>query len=280
MNRYSVILKEERILKGEIKRMNEKYETIDVEVRNKVAYVKFNRPQALNALNLVMLKELAHSFQTLSQSEEVSIVVLQGNGTAFSAGGDIKEMLQMAGEEQFSTVMDQINEFITTLYCMPKITIAAIEGPAAGLGFSFALAADFIICDQYSKLAMNFIGIGLVPDGGGHFLLQEKIGVHEAKKLIWEGKVLTAHEALELKLVDEVTANLQEKIANVIEKLQQKPVKAMVKTKEIYSKINQGKLKETLALEKQAQWEMRQTKDHQEGIKAFGEKRTPIFTGE
>ena len=161
---------------------------------------------------------------------------------------------------------------------MPKITIAAIEYGSWPSGF--ALAADFIICDQYSKLAMNFIGIGLVPDGGGHFLLQEKIGVHEAKKLIWEGKVLTAHEALELKLVDEATANLQEKIANVIEKLQQKPVKAMVKTKEIYSKINQGKLKETLALEKQAQWEMRQTKDHQEGIKAFVEKRTPIFTWE
>src|SRR5699024_12435893 len=81
------------------------------------------------------------------------------------------------------------------LYRLPQITIATVHGAAAGLGFSLALGCDFIIAEEESKMAMNFIGIGLVPDGGGHFFLKERIGVANAKKMIWQGEVMTAKKA-------------------------------------------------------------------------------------
>ena len=99
---------------------------------------------------------------------------------------------------------------IISLYTMPKLTIAAIEGPAAGLGLSIALAADYIIGKKESKLAMNFIGIGLVPDGGSHFLLKKTAWRNKAKQLIWDGKVLDPTEAFQIGIIDEVSDQLEE----------------------------------------------------------------------
>ena len=90
------------------------------------------------------------------------------------------------------------------LYSMPKLTISAVYGAAAGLGFSLALATDHIIADKTSKLAMNFIGIGLIPDGGSHFFLEKRLGETKAKQVIWDGKMMNADEALELGLIEEV----------------------------------------------------------------------------
>ena len=111
----------------------------------------------------------------------------------------------------FYPVMDSISELIITLYSMPKLTISAVSGAAAGLGFSLALATDHIIAEKTSKLAMNFIGIGLIPDGGAHFFLEKKLGEAKAKQVIWDGKMMDADEALELGLIEEVaTGTLQE----------------------------------------------------------------------
>ena len=92
---------------------------------------------------------------------------------------------------------------------MPQITIAVVHGAAAGLGFSLVLGCDYIIAEEDSKLAMNFIGIGLVPDGGGHFFLKERVGIPQAKNLIWSGKVMNGHEALAKGLIDEVVGEGQ-----------------------------------------------------------------------
>lgn len=256
------------------------YQTLEIDLKDNVAFIRFNRPESLNALNTVMIKELVNSLKELALVESIKIIVLQGNGKAFSSGGDIKEMLQLHGEEPFFAAMDQINELITTLYHLPKLTISAIEGAAAGLGFSLALATDYIISDKNSKIAMNFIGIGLIPDGGGHFLLCNRIGENKAKKLIWEGKILKAEEALDKGLIDEVTENIQDSLEMTIQHWNDKPLQAMIKTKKIFTELKRQNLLDSLALEKQAQWKMRQTKDHFEGIKAFVEKRKPNFTGE
>ncbi|QED47119.1 enoyl-CoA hydratase [Cytobacillus dafuensis] len=255
-------------------------DTVHLHVNGRVATVELNRPDSLNALNIEMLKGLAAILKEISLLDEVDIVVLSGKGRAFCSGGDIKTMLAEADESVFPAVMESISEVVTALYDMPKLTLSAITGAAAGLGLSIALATDYIIADKASKFAMNFIGIGLIPDGGGHFFLEKRLGEDKAKHLIWEGKPLTADEAYHLGLVQMIVdGQLTEAIEGLLQKLLNSPIKAMIETKKIYAEKNMPQLLKVLELEKDGQSKMRQTKDHQEGIQAFIEKRRPVYKG-
>lgn len=253
---------------------------VNVTVNGRVATVELNRPEALNALDTDLIKGLVFKLKEISESDEIDIVVLTGKGRAFSAGGDIKTMIANSNEDEFYPIMDCISELAVTLYSIPKLTISAITGVAAGLGFSLALATDYIITDKTSRLAMNFIGIGLIPDGGAHFFLEKRVGEMKAKQLIWDGKILSAEEALELGLVQEVAedglhAALQARIQDWLNR----PVQAMIKTKKILAEKNRPQLLKILELEKYGQSNMRKTFDHQEGIQAFIEKRPANFIG-
>ncbi|OES43972.1 enoyl-CoA hydratase [Domibacillus iocasae] len=248
-------------------------------IEGETAYIRLNRTAAMNALSTDMMKELCCCLKEVSRNDDVDIVVLSGEGAVFSAGGDIKEMLSAMDEEQFPSVMDTIADIALCFYSMPKLTIAAIHGAAAGLGLSIALGADFVLCETDSKLAMNFIGIGLIPDGGGHFMLERRLGAVKAKKVIWDGKIMSGAEAAEMGLVDRSVASgtVQQEVAYLMKELHQKPIQAMIKTKKIMADMNRPQLLKTLELEKQGQLKMRETKDHQEGIRAFLEKRKPVF---
>lgn len=255
-------------------------ETVIVQVSERVATVKLNRPATLNALDDQLLTELGETIDQLESDERVDIVVLTGTGKAFSAGGDIKSMLQMENEEQLFEIMDTINNLVLKLHKMPKLTIAALNGATAGLGLSVALATDYIIAHKSAKIAMNFIGIGLIPDGGGHYFLKERIGVNAAKKIIWTGEVNSATTALEIGLIDEIAeGKLDDAVANKVAEWLNKPVLAMIKTKQILAEATRNQLNNIFEQEKVGQAKMRQTADHQEGIKAFIEKRAPNFQG-
>jgi len=253
--------------------------TVLVNVQGRVATVQMNRPESLNALNKEMIKGLTARLKEISLSDDIDIVILTGNDRAFSSGGDIKMMLEPTNESDFLYMMDCVNELVMTIYSLPKISISAISGAAAGLGLSLALATDYILADEKSKLAMNFIGIGLIPDGAAHFFLEQKIGEDKAKQLIWEGKTLTAAEALQIGLIHEVTPNYLEALEAKKQEYLQKPIQAMIKTKKILAEKNRPQLLKIVELEKYAQHKMRQTEDHQEGIRSFIEKRKPEFKG-
>ncbi|QFT88249.1 1,2-epoxyphenylacetyl-CoA isomerase [Bacillus sp. THAF10] len=254
--------------------------TVNLIKRGQIAIVELNRPDALNAMNVEMLQELERTFEELAQDDS-KVLILKGNGNAFSAGGDIKMMLEDNVGAEFDEVMDTIGSIITKLYMMPKITLSAIHGAAAGLGLSLALASDVVVAHQSAKLAMNFIKIGLIPDGGGHYFMEKRLGEAKAKQLIWEGKSLAAEDAHHLGLIDAVVGdNLEEEVTQRAATILQSPLGAMLETKMIYAKRALPQLQQVMELEKNAQRRMRQSKDHKEGIRAFLEKRRPQFTGE
>ncbi|MEO2077451.1 MAG: enoyl-CoA hydratase [Bacillus sp. (in: firmicutes)] len=260
--------------------MNFVTDKVSLQVNGRVATLEMNRPESLNSMDADVIKGLVCKLKEISDSDDIDIVVLRGKGRAFSAGGDIKTMLSNMNESDFFPVMDCISELIITLYSIPKLTISAITGAAAGLGFSLALATDYIIADQTSKLAMNFIGIGLIPDGGAHFFLEKRLGETRAKQVIWDGKMMNAEEALRWGLIQEVAeGDLQSALEGRVSDWLSRPVQAMIKTKKILAEKNRPQLLKVLELEKYGQQKMRETIDHQEGIKAFIEKRKPVFIG-
>lgn len=257
------------------------YETIQLKREGRRATLRINRPDALNAMNEVVLKELADVFESLKNDSQIQVLVLKGEGRAFSAGGDIKMMLEMENPNDFKPVMDNVTRLMLAFYQLPMITVAQIHGAAAGIGFSLALACDYVVAEENSKLAMNFIGIGLVPDGGGHFFMKERVGTFKAKQVIWEGKVMNAEEALQLGLIDVKVGEGQAEnyVVEWIDRQLQSPILAKIQSKRILHSIQLPQLENVLEQEAVAQLRMRNTKDHLEGMKAFIEKREAVFTG-
>jgi 2-(1,2-epoxy-1,2-dihydrophenyl)acetyl-CoA isomerase len=255
-------------------------EKVNVKIKDRVATVEMNRPETLNSLDIGMIKTLTAKLKEISESDEIDIVVLTGNGRAFSAGGDIRWMSSNTSEQNFVYMMECVNELAVTLYGISKLTISAVSGAAAGLGMSLALATDHIISDKTGKFAMNFIGVGLIPDGGGHFFLEKRIGETKAKQLIWEGKVYRAEEALQMGLIQEVAdGDLQTALDAKVSEWLGRPIQAMIRTKKILAEKNRPQLLKILELEKRGQVKMSQTFDHSEGMSAFIEKRKPQFIG-
>ena len=257
------------------------FETIRLEILNRKAVLTLNRPNAMNALNDKMMRELADCFESLHNEQGVNVLVIKGEGKVFSAGGDIKMMMSTEGSLHFGDIMANITRLVRAYYTLPMVTIAQIHGASAGLGFSLALGSDIIVAEQSSKLAMNFIGIGLIPDGGGHFFMKERVGTVKAKQIIWEGKVLNGQEALSLGLIDYnvPTGEAPTTVDQLVEKLLASPIAAMIETKNILHYTKLRELEIILEAEAKGQVAMRQTKDHFEGIKAFLEKRIPKFIG-
>ncbi|WP_346234852.1 enoyl-CoA hydratase [Lysinibacillus telephonicus] len=257
------------------------YETIKVDIADRRATLTFNRPKIANAMNLLMMQELADCFEFLKDNPEVQILVIKGGGKIFSAGGDIKMMMTSGDPVDFEIIMGYITRMVLALYQLPMVTVAQIQGAAAGLGFSLALGCDVIVVEENSKLAMNFIGIGLVPDGGGHFFMKERVGITKAKQLIWQGNIMEPKEALDLGLIDQIVekGEMEATVDQIVGKFLASPILAVLETKAILHAQKLPELKKVLEMEAAAQSRMRKTDDHLEGIKAFIEKRTQQFKG-
>lgn len=257
------------------------YETIRVEKLERKVIVSLNRPDAVNAMNPQMIEELAHCFESLKEDTTLQLLVLRGEGRVFSAGGDIRAMA--GGNEQLISpdIMNTVKRLVLAFYDLPMITVGVVHGAAAGLGYSLALSCDVVIAEQSSKLAMNFIGIGLIPDGGGHFFMKQRVGPVKAKQMIWQGEMLNGEQALALGLID---YNVEDGTADaaadqVIGKFLGAPILAMIESKKILHDTTRAELEQVLNAEAAGQMRMRQTKDHEEGLRAFLGKRAPHFLG-
>lgn len=251
--------------------------TVLYERKNGISYVTLNRPKAYNAMNEAMIKEL-HIISKQIKENDDRFVIVSGEGPAFSAGGDVQMMAKGHSVKEMETMMDTIKELVLNWYHLNKIVISAVAGPCAGLGLSFALNADFVIAHDKAKFGMLFAGVGFVPDGGGHFFLERKLGSEQAKKFIWSMEQIEAKKAKEIGLIDEVTSDDPVQVAEAyVKKMSQLPFEAVISTKEIYQKVENDRLSAILDEEKVKQTYLSQTDNHREGVQAFIEKRSPKF---
>jgi len=177
-------------------------------VTGPVAVLTLNRPQARNAMDDDMRETLRAELEALSAEPEVRVIVLTGAGSAFCAGGDVKGMRQRLEQPPGQVAIrgwrrqQRTAAFVTALAGADQITIAAVNGPAMGLGLDIALACDFIIAAPEAQFAASFVKRGLIPDGGGLYFLPRRIGLQLTKELIYSGRTVGAEEALRIHLAD------------------------------------------------------------------------------
>ena len=172
-----------------------KYEHIILDINNKIAWIKFNRPEQLNAMNAVMMDEIIHALDFVDKADtsEIGVVVITGAGKAFMAGADIKEYAQQT-EAQFDAFQLKGHSLYAGIENNSKVVIAAINGYAFGGGFEIALACDMIVASAGAKMGLPEILLNLIPGGGGSLRLTKKIGINLTNEIVMTGRTLVAEE--------------------------------------------------------------------------------------
>lgn len=257
---------------------------VELEVSGGAARITLNRPDALNAWDLAFGTALKDAVETVAGDEAVRAVLITGAGRAFSSGADLKEQ-RSANEGELPDLSQRLHELyhptILGIREMPKPVIAAVNGPAVGIGCSLALACDLIIAAESAYLLLAFVNIGLVPDGGASTVLPARAGVARANEMAMLGERVPAAQALEWGLVNRVVADgeLAHEADVLLERLAAGPTASFAGWKRLLNRRVFAGIEEQLAAEADAQGEQGRTQDFIEGVLAFVEKRPPEFSG-
>lgn len=251
---------------------------IQLEHSNGIATVRLNRPDKLNALSEEMKIDLIRIFSEASADETVRVVLLTAVGRGFCAGGDTSTMGGLSPHGAMKRLR-QAQEVVRRLASIDKPVVAAVRGPVAGIGWSLALASDMIIASETANFHQAFSKIGVIPDGGSVFFLKQVLGSYRAKELVYTARRVEAKEALSMGLVNSVVpdAELEAAAIELAGRLAAGPGFALSVTKRMFRSVEMPSLDNFLDAEAWAQSLTILTEDHQEGLKAFREKRAPDF---
>jgi 2-(1,2-epoxy-1,2-dihydrophenyl)acetyl-CoA isomerase len=247
-----------------------------------VLTLTISRPEALNALNREVARALTLAFEKAGRNPEVGAVILTGAGRAFCSGADLKEVMARAdaGEPDLGEdLRTNYAPMIRAIRACPKPVIASINGVAAGAGLSLALAADLRIAAAGAPLIVVFVRVGLVPDAGSLFFLTRMVGLSKATELAMTGDPLTAEDAARLGLVAEVVPadRLVARVAERARGLAAGPRQTYALIKRGLERAIDLDLEQAMELESQLQTLAARTPDAQEALRAFVEKRKPVF---
>ncbi len=256
--------------------------SILLKIGNKIAYITLNRPEVFNSFNREMAFLLQDTLDACEKNDEVRAIVLTGNGKAFCAGQDLKEVTDPDLNPGFKKILEEhYNPIITRIRSIKKPIIGAINGVAAGAGANIALSCDIVVAHEKVSFIQAFSLIGLVPDSAGTFFLPRLIGFQKALALAMLGDKISAEEAERLGMIYKMIPleNFEEEVHKLALKMANMPTKALGMIKELYNKSMSNTLEDQLALESKLQIEAAQTNDYAEGVAAFIEKRKPNFKG-
>jgi 2-(1,2-epoxy-1,2-dihydrophenyl)acetyl-CoA isomerase len=256
--------------------------SILIKIENQVAYITLNRPDVFNSFNREMALLLQSILDDCEYNNDVRSIVITGNGKAFCAGQDLKEVTSSELNPGFKKILEEhYNPIITRIRSINKPIIAAVNGVAAGAGANIALSCDLVVASNKASFIQAFSKIGLIPDSGGTFFLPRLIGFQKATALIMLGDKVTAEEAEELGMIFKVISSesFNEEVEKLAVKLANMPTKALGLIKELLNKSITNTLEQQLELEGKLQIEAALSEDYTEGVNAFMEKRKPIFKG-
>jgi len=246
-----------------------------------LAILKLNRPKAYNSFNREMALRLQDALKKCANDDSIRAVLLTGEGRAFCAGQDLKEIVDPNGPPLAAILKEHYNPLIRQLRALPKPIIAAINGVAAGAGANLALACDVVVATQSASFIQAFSKIGLIPDSGGTFFLPRLIGFQKASALMMLGDKVSAEEAEQMGMIYKVFADdtFGESALKLAQKLANMPTKGLAMTKHALNQSFGNTLDEQLDLEGELQPKAGVTDDYKEGVAAFLEKRKAIFVG-
>ena len=256
------------------------YETIIYEKAGGLAIVTLNRPQSLNAFVPQMNQEVLEALKDGERDDEVRCLMITGAGRAFCAGQDLKGRTPEQKGSLGASLREKYNPMIRQIRLMEKIVIAAVNGVAAGAGCNLAFACDLRVASEEAKFIQSFVRVGLAPDSGGSFILPRLVGLSKALELLLLGDTVDAAEAHRVGLVARVfpAADFAGSAKEIGRRVAQAP-RGIGLIKRAVNHANLPNLESDLEYEAQMQEIAGRSSDYDEGVRAFLEKRTPVFTG-
>jgi 2-(1,2-epoxy-1,2-dihydrophenyl)acetyl-CoA isomerase len=245
-----------------------------------IAVLTLDRPDRLNAMNDPMWEALHAHLGQIATDDEIRAVILTGAGRAFCSGGDVTAMQK--SDAVSGRARSQLrHRTILALYNLEKPAIAAVRGAIYGIGNGLALACDLVVASDTARFSMAFKKVGVVPDGGTVFFLTQRLGLAQAKDLVYTARVVAAEEALKLGLVARVVPDqeLETQARALAEELAGSATYALALAKKMFQGMYVPTLEQLMEMETLASGLARLTHDHKEGVDAFQEKRPPKFLG-
>jgi 2-(1,2-epoxy-1,2-dihydrophenyl)acetyl-CoA isomerase len=259
-------------------------ETVTLDRRGAELRIVLNRPDVMNAWDKQFGIDLLAAVQQAADDDEVRAVVITGAGRAFSSGADLRAGFDPTPEghpDVQKALTERYHPIIATVRRMPKPVLAAVNGPAVGIGCSLALAADLIVARESAYFLLAFVNIGLVPDGGSSLLLPERVGLARAAEMAMLGERIGAKQALEWGLINRVAADdeFEGAVDALAARLAAGPTAAYAGAKRQFNEWLFARMDAQLELEASIQQQAAASGDFLEGVQAFLEKRATAFEG-